>query len=209
MAKRTPRNLACVAAVFALAALRATAGTFEESYAAAVKNSPPGVTFEIKPSQATFHMGEVIPVELGFSSREKDHWQLDMGLYDRSGRLHEDAYHLDPADGAQDPLADYFASGAFMGGGLRSMPPALTEKPVVLRFDLNEWQRIDKPGKYRLYAVSTRRCYARSLRQQAGPRGVCPQQHARTGTKSLGVYRRSSWRRSSGSVEVCPQVRPS
>ena len=42
-----------------------------------------------------------------------------------------------------------------MMGGLRSIPD-LTDKPHLITADLNEWKRIDKPGHYRLYAVSNR-----------------------------------------------------
>ncbi len=131
------------------------AQTFDELHAAAAKNNPAGVTFEIKLSRNTFRMGEVIPVELAFSSTEKERWQLDGGLYDRCGRMSEEAYWLDPADAAHDPIAEFFEDTFVFGGGLRGMP-ILTGQPHVMRFDLNEWQRIDRPGKYRLYVTSYR-----------------------------------------------------
>ncbi len=99
-------------------------------------------------------MGEVIPLEFAFSSSEKGRWKLDGGLYDRSGRLSEDASCLDPSDGACDPLAGYWEGGIF-GGGLRQMP-ILADQPQIMNFDLNEWWRIDRPGKYRLYVLSSR-----------------------------------------------------
>ena len=34
--------------------------------------------------------------------------------------------------------------------------PILTGEPHLMHFDLNEWQRIDRPGKYRLYVTSSR-----------------------------------------------------
>ncbi len=99
-------------------------------------------------------MGETIPIELAFSSSEPGRWKLDNAQSDRSGRVHEEVYHLDPADGAVDPLREYFEQGT-MGGGLYSTP-TLTTQPQILHFDLNEWHRIDRPGKYRLYATSSR-----------------------------------------------------
>ena len=151
---RTGWSVVGIAVVSGFAAMQAEAKTFDESYAAAVKNNPTGVIFEIKLPQKTFRMGEVIPIDLTFSSTAKERWQIDGGLHDRSGRMSEDTYRLDPADGAHDPLEGYFEGGIF-GGGLRQMP-ILTDKPHVMHFDLNEWQRIDRPGKYRLYVSSFR-----------------------------------------------------
>ena len=76
------------------------AQTFDELHVAATKQNPAGVTFEIKLDRNSFRMGEVIPLELAFSSTEKERWQLDGGLYDRSGRMFEESYCLDPADAA-------------------------------------------------------------------------------------------------------------
>ena len=121
--------------------------------------NPEGLLFTVrlKDTRKQFHLGEVITLELSFAASKPDTFTLDAATYDRSGRLHSDGFALDQRDGAIDPLADFFNSGlhAFMMGGLRGIPD-LTDKPYLITVELNEWQRIDKPGHYRLYVVSSR-----------------------------------------------------
>ena len=121
--------------------------------------NPEGLLFTVrlKDSRKQFHHGEMIALELSFASTKRDTFTLDAATYDRSGRLHSDGFALDPRDGAVDPIADYFNSelDSFMLGGLRGIPD-LTEKPYLITVELNEWQRIDRPGRYRLYVVSSR-----------------------------------------------------
>ncbi|HEX8097620.1 MAG TPA: hypothetical protein VF507_06270 [Pyrinomonadaceae bacterium] len=122
-------------------------------------SNPPGVTFTVrlKDGKAQFHPGEIIRLELLFSSSRPNTYRLDGATYDRSGRLEEDTYHLEPKAGAADPLRGYYEAGlfGFMGGGLRSTP-TLEEKPYVITQDLNEWFRFDRPGKYKLYVTTGR-----------------------------------------------------
>lgn len=121
--------------------------------------NPDGLSFTVrlKDNRKQFHLGEIITLELSFAAAKPLTFTLDAATYDRSGRLHSDGFVLDPRDGAVDPISDYFSSqlNAFMMGGLRGIPD-LTDKPYVITDELNEWQRIDKPGHYRLYVVSTR-----------------------------------------------------
>jgi len=109
-----------------------------------------------KGDQSTFHIGEIIPLELSYSSTAPNTYQLDMATYDRSGRLAEEFFQVDPASGWDDPLHLYFESFlAFMGGGLRSSQ-ILTPQPTVIRRELNEWVRFNQPGRYRLIVASGR-----------------------------------------------------
>lgn len=121
--------------------------------------NPDGLIFSLrlKDKQTRFYAGEIIPLELSFSSSIDGRFVLDNAGYDRSGRLDIDSFILDHSDGTVDPLEDYFHSGlfGFIGGGLRGMPE-LSEKPVIITAELNEWIRFDKPGRYRLYVVSSR-----------------------------------------------------
>jgi hypothetical protein len=100
-----------------------------------------------------FQQGEVIQVELSFASTAKSKYQLDGAEYDRSGRLEIDSYYLDPSSGVVDPLKD--RDPGAIGGGLRLMPN-FDLKPYRITRDLNEYLRIDRPGRYRLYVVSNR-----------------------------------------------------
>src|SRR5574338_407335 len=121
--------------------------------------NPEGLLFTVrlKENRKQFHHGEIIALELSFASSKPKTFTLDAATYDRSGRLHMDGFALDPHDGVVDPLNDYVLSGlfGFMMGGLRGIPD-LTDKPYLIDMELNEWQRIDKPGHYRLYVVSSR-----------------------------------------------------
>ena len=124
---------------------------------AAAKN-PRGLSFvvRLKGGQTRFRQGEVIRLELAFASSLPDTYRLDNATYDRSGRLEIDDFHLDPEDGASDPLYDYFHfGGGFIGGGLRGNP-VLEARPYVVGAELNEWYRFDRPGRYRLYVTSGR-----------------------------------------------------
>jgi hypothetical protein len=115
------------------------------------------LTLKLKDNKVQFHMGEIIRLELGFSSTLPDTYVIDTASYDRSGRLDIDDFVLDQKDGVVDPLHDYYSGGlfSFMGGGLYGIL-ALEKKAHLINYDLNEWCRFDKPGKYRLYVVSGR-----------------------------------------------------
>jgi hypothetical protein len=67
----------------------------------------------IATNQREFHIGEVIPLELAFSSNVKDRYQVNMAQYDRSGRMNYERFDVSPADGAVDPLPTYTGG---MGG---------------------------------------------------------------------------------------------
>jgi hypothetical protein len=119
-----------------------------------VAKTPIGLAFTIhlKDNKDQFQQGEIIRVELSFSSSSPKRYQLDGALYDRGGRLSIDRYYVDHPDGAVDPLMGREPSSL---GGVRSMP-ILEAKPYLIVRDLNEYLRFDKPGEYRLYMVSDR-----------------------------------------------------
>jgi hypothetical protein len=145
---------------------------FAESQRDAARSNPPGVRVTLAPrgGQSRFRPGEVIWLELSFSSSRPGAYNLDNAGYDRGGRLHVDEFHLDPEDAAEDPLEDYFGSGifGFMGGGLRGNPE-LEAKPYRIELELNEWLRPTRPGRYRLYVVSGRVGRGRPSRPEPGP----------------------------------------
>jgi len=67
-----------------------------------------------------------------------------------------EGFDIDPAAGTTDPLLAYFKSaGPIFGGGLTNFE-FLSEKPIIIPLDLNEWVRFDKPGKYRITVWSGR-----------------------------------------------------
>jgi hypothetical protein len=121
------------------------------------KNSPDiSFTIRLVGDKKRFRQGEVIPLELSFASSQAKTYRMDAGAYDRSGRLHMDKFHIEPETGFVDPMYDHFhLNRVFLGGGLRGIPE-LKEKPYLITYELNEWFRFDKPGKYRLYLTSPR-----------------------------------------------------
>ena len=117
-----------------------------------------GVEFTVRATggQTTFHLGEVIPLELSFSSSTPGKYQLDTAGYDRSGRLNEEQYSVEPNTGWTDPLYRHFHGfQGFMGGGLRGFE-ILSPHPRMILVEFNEWVRFDRPGQYRVTVVSDR-----------------------------------------------------
>src|SRR5437899_4962745 len=135
-----------------------TPDEFVRNHLQLIAKNPDDLTFtlKLKDPGAQFHVGEVIRLELSFASSLPETYVYDNANYDRSGRLQIDSFILDRAGGVADTLYDYYhKSFGFMGGGLRGIS-ALSTKPEVATYDLNEWFRFEKPGKYRLYVVSHR-----------------------------------------------------
>jgi hypothetical protein len=114
------------------------------------------LTARIRGGETTFHLGEVIPLELSFTSPTEKKYELDMAGYDRSGRLGEETFAIKPESGWHDPLYLYFhAYQGFIGGGLRGFE-ILSSKPTLVLLELNEWVRFETPGQYRVTVTSTR-----------------------------------------------------
>ena len=114
-------------------------------------------------NQREFHIGETIPIKLAFSSRIKDHYQLNEAHYDRSGRMEYERFRIMPAEGAIDPLP---SCSYCMGGGLTNYR-FLTSEPWTIQLDLNEWVRFTKPGEYKL-TVSSQRVEVQDRSQPGG-----------------------------------------
>jgi hypothetical protein len=131
---------------------------FEVKRRDASSKNPLGLSFTIRFANARreFRQGEIIRLEMGFSSSLPKKYEMSVQTWDRSGRLRLDEFYLDPADGFSDPMYDHFNSGLGLMGGGGGGVNALDEKPQLITYDLNEWFRFDRPGKYRLYVASPR-----------------------------------------------------
>ncbi|HEY0565315.1 MAG TPA: hypothetical protein VGC88_07005, partial [Terriglobales bacterium] len=105
-------------------------------------------------NRVSFREGEIIPLVLAFSSSKPGEYEISTRNYDRSGRLQEEDFCVDPARG-RDPVADYFAFGTFMAGGLTGGPAKLSSQPYVVSIDLNEFVALP-PGLYTLQLNSHR-----------------------------------------------------
>ena len=131
-----------------------------------VTAAPVTLTLRLADQRRQFRPGEVIPIELEFSSTTPKRFTVDGATYDRSGRLTIDEFVIDRIDGVSDPMLDYFGSiGGYIGGGLRGMG-VLGERPFTVKLELNEWFRFDKPGMYTL-AVKSRRVTDESVTPHA------------------------------------------
>ena len=117
-------------------------------------------------SRHEFHIGEIIPIKLAFSSKLKKRYQLNEAQYDRSGRMEYEHFIVTPTDGVVDPLANYERG---MGGGLTGYQ-FLTRKPWTIELNLNEWVRFTRPGEYKL-SVSSERV---ELPDPSSPMGTSP-----------------------------------
>ncbi len=85
-----------------------------------------------------------------------------MASYDRSGRLNEEKFAIEPTSGWDDPLDFYFHSyQGFIGGGLRGFN-VLSAKPATIQLKVNEWIRFREPGRYRVTVISGRVSQSRS-----------------------------------------------
>jgi len=121
----------------------------------AASDHAPRLTIATSSGQSIFHVGERIPLVLSFTGPNDKSFAIDLASYDRSGRMYEDTFNVEPHSGWVDPLAAYFRYGAYLGGGLRGGED-LSSKPVTINANLNEWIRFDQPGTYTLTVTSHR-----------------------------------------------------
>lgn len=105
--------------------------------------------------QSTFRIGERVPLVLSFSAEEENQYQVNTATYDRSGRMNYESFDVGPGSGWADPLARYYLTGTFMGGGLTGSA-VLSPRPTMMPLDLNEWVRFDQPGDYTVTVSSHR-----------------------------------------------------
>lgn len=134
---------------------------------------PSDITFQLstRNNQGKFRIGEVINLELRFSSNSARKYHLDTATYDRSGRMGIEQFDVSPATGWSDPLAVYFhAFAGFIVGGLRGTKD-LSAQPDVIELQLNEWVRFDQPGRYRV-TIDSSRVYTGGLGGPAPPTRV-------------------------------------
>jgi hypothetical protein len=118
--------------------------------------------------QNRFRVGEIIEVELAFSSPATETYVMGTRRYDRSGRLTIERYEAAPP--GRDPMREFFsASSGFLGGGLSSGPLMLGPEPQTLRFDLNDFLVFDEPGRYQLRITSQRIARAQPGSPQGEP----------------------------------------
>jgi hypothetical protein len=117
-------------------------------------------------TSAQFRVGEAIPLDLVFTTTAPKRYEVNTGNYDRSGMSYE-AFEVVPRQGTRDPLAAWFASSGFVGGGLATFR-FLSEAPETIHLDLNEWVSIERPGIYRVSVTSGRVTDVRAGQEPVG-----------------------------------------
>ena len=114
------------------------------------------LTVRVRGDQSVFQIGEVIPLELSFTSSTPNKYRLEMATYDRTGRLNIQSFAVQPLSGWDDPLDFYFYyfTPGFGGGALSAK--VLSTEPAVIQLEMNEWVRFKNPGQYRVAVKSAR-----------------------------------------------------
>jgi len=115
---------------FTLAALLLVSAT---SFSQDVSTGPTDVSLRIrtKNDQAVFQMGEIIPLELSFTSSSPGKYQLSMANYGRSGRMFYEKFQVSPQANWRDPLVVYYSTvGGYIGGGIFSSVD-LSQSPAL------------------------------------------------------------------------------
>jgi hypothetical protein len=144
--------MAFLALILLLFQVAATAAEKYDPCAETQAASDVRFTIALNSHGPVFQQGEIVPLELSFTSSTKKRYWASVRNYDRSGRLGIEYYCIEP--GAPDPLESYFKFGMFMGGGLGSTHELDTE-PFTAEAELNEWWTLPV-GHYRLFAISYR-----------------------------------------------------
>ena len=123
----------------------------------------------LKDTRAVFHQGEIITLQLAFTSKSKGKYHMDTRTSGQNGRVTRESFCLDPVAGS-DPLADYFGAGTFSLDETRvAQPPSavfqtqtpsagntiLKRHPFRLDLDLNEWKSLPS-GTYHLVLETQR-----------------------------------------------------
>ena len=107
--------------------------------------------------QATFHIGERIPLTLTFTCPGEGHFYIAPWESERGEEFGDfEDFTASPASGSIDPLREYFDGRSPMTGHGWSWPPFVAEKPVTVNVDLNQWVRFEAPGDYSVRITSHR-----------------------------------------------------
>jgi hypothetical protein len=121
-----------------------------------VARQPSGARLAVTVPKTEFFLGEVIPLQLSFTSEKPGVFAAESRLYDRVGRMnHLEQFVVDPATLTEDPLQG-LPGGTGGMGGLSGGPVVLSPKAFTFERVLNEWVRSKQPGRYRLYVLSRR-----------------------------------------------------
>jgi hypothetical protein len=124
----------------------------------AQRDSGATVSIRFADGKSSFHMGEIISIELSFSASDSNTYFIGTTNYDGGGQSDVDNFRVTPP--GRSPLERYYSGGMIWSGGLKGLA-ALTPQPQIFHEDLNQEVALEKPGHYSLY-VTSRRVYRRN-----------------------------------------------
>jgi hypothetical protein len=137
------------------AAVATVASPSGDSWKDVRDKQPAGLRLSMTLPKASFKLGEPIPAKLVFFNESSDPYFLWIGTYDRSGRVRDITVRATSEEGTpvDDPLDYYFTHYGHIGGGLGNHQNIGSWE---ITLPANQWLRLEKPGKYKLYAQSSR-----------------------------------------------------
>ncbi len=104
--------------------------------------------------ESTFHIGELIPLKLTFSSPNDTQYQISPVIGGRREEFDCNRFEVSPATGWSDPLEMYYKQDFILSGHGWPAQPLKQEKPVEASPALNQWVRFDQPGDYAVKVTS-------------------------------------------------------
>ena len=144
----------------ALGARPQQSADFETQHAAALAASPADLHLHLALAggRTQFHRGELIKVEYHLTADAPEKYRSGDLWFDLSERSRFESFYSDrPADAA-DPLAGHWTiwETLYDVHVTRRLGTwkKLSQDPLIEPWGLNEYMRFDKPGKYRIFAVT-------------------------------------------------------
>jgi hypothetical protein len=105
-------------------------------------------------SPCSFRQRESIWLDLDFTASTPNAYKLLTNYNDRDVAREE--FTVTPQEGTSDPVAPYDRLVRAQGGSFRFDQQPLSETPVAIRLNLNQWIRFDQPGTYHVSVISPR-----------------------------------------------------
>ena len=112
------------------------------------------LTIRTHTGQSVFHIGEMIELDLAFTSPAPEKYSVDASTFDRS--FSPDHVTVTPRAGREDPLGAFYrlCPVAYQGGLQNDL--TLSPKPTIVPIVSNDWFRFEKPGEYEIHVDSGR-----------------------------------------------------